>query len=283
MVETIVLQYTVEAAPTSLPTVDIVICTKDRPEKLRSCVSRFKRQIPHQKLIVYEGSLQPDKATLKYLEQFEDVEVRFVPHLLFGAIRKAALACSTADYVAMVDDDIYLCEGWFDGLLMEMEKDPYAIAVSSRLVYVGHPVVQKLSQANQRCSGGSGGAALYDREAVLAVGNFSENIHRGEDMELELRIQGAGLKWKKSQCVYALHPVGSIQEFLGRPNANVVGWNFIMQHSKHKWLFMTQRFASTLIMPFYYLWRTGDLRVSGVWFIFKMKALLSFLSGRYQK
>ena len=288
MTENIIVVFATQKQPTynrqdNLPSVDIVICTKDRPDKLRGCIGRFKRQIPHQRIIVYDGSAHPDRETLAYLKQFSDVEVRFVNGLLFGAVRRLALEESTAEYVAMVDDDIYLSPGWFDGLMMDLESDPQAVAVSSKLVYTGHPIVQKLSQSNLRTSGGSGGAAIYNRHAVIELGNFSSNIHRGEDMELELRIQAAGKRWRKSQQVYALHPVGSVKEFLGRPSANVVGWNYIMAYSKHKWLFMAKRFASTFVMPVYYLWSTGDLRASGVWFIFKLKAMLSFLSGRYQR
>lgn len=262
--------------------VDIVVCTKDRPDKLVGCTPRFKHQIPHESFTVYEGSTHPSKPVIELLEQKENVHFEYVPHELFGAVRKAALERSTADYVAMVDDDIYLSKDWFNGLMAEF-SDADVVAVSSKLVFTGDPIVQKLSYANRRTSGGSGGAAIYNRKAVLDLGNFSGGIHRGEDMELELRINAAGKKWKKSQSVYALHPVGNIKEFLGRPGANVVGWNYIMMYSRYKWLFMAKRFASTFVMPIYYLWQTGDLRASGVWFIFKLKAMFAFLSGRYER
>jgi glycosyltransferase involved in cell wall biosynthesis len=262
--------------------IDIIVCTKDRPDKLLNCVPKFKAQIPHDNFTVYEGSQKPCKQAVEVLEQQEGVTFRYVPKKLFGAVRKDALVNSDADYIAMVDDDIELSAGWFNGLMSEF-NDPSVVAVSSRLVFCGEPISNKLSKANTRTSGGSGGAAIYKRKAIVELGNFNGNIHRGEDMELELRIQGAGKKWLKSQKVTAYHPIRNIQEFLGRPNANVVGWEFILQHSSHKYRFLATRFASIFVMPIYYFWKTGDLRASGVWFIFKMKALLSFLSGRYQK
>lgn len=259
---------------------DIVVCSKDRPENLLSCIPRFSKQIPHSAFYIFCGSLCPNKPILELLEQDYGVKVVYVPKLKFGAVRALAMEHCSSDYVAMVDDDIELSEGWFDGLISEFHN-PNVVAVSSHLVFSGDKITNKLSKANKRTSGGSGGAAIYNRKDILGCGNFNSAIHRGEDMELELRIQMAGKKWLKSQKISAYHPISSVMEFLSRPSSNVVGWNFIMQYSKRKWLFIAKRFASIFIMPIYYLWQTGDLRVSGVWFIFKLKAMLSYLSGRY--
>jgi len=261
--------------------IEVVVCTKDRPEKLEACVPRFKEQIPFDTFTVYEGSKFPSKDVIEKLEPL-GVNFQYVHGKLFGAVRKAALVNSQADYVAMVDDDIFLSKDWFKGLMREF-KDPDVVAVSSRLIYTGHPVLESLYKGNTRTSGGSGGAAIYKRKAIVDLGNFSDEIHRGEDMELELRIQAAGKKWRKSQSVYALHPVESLREFLQRPKANVVGWNYIMRYSQHKWRFIGKRVASTFLMPIYYFWKTGDPRTAAVWFIYKWRALSSFLSGEYER
>lgn len=262
--------------------VEVVVCTKNRPEKLAACVPRFKQQIPFDTFTVYEGSEHPSKQVIEGLEQAHDVNFRYVPDKLFGAVRHDAIANSTADYICMVDDDIYLCDGWFERLMPGF-SDPNVVAVSSHLIYTGPSVVQKIFEGNTRTSGGSGGASIYDRRKVLAVGNFDSGIHRGEDMELELRIHAAGKKWVKNPAVTAKHPIDSIHSLLMRPYANVVGWNFIMRYSKHKWLFMAQRFGSLLIMPVYYALRTHDLRAGAVWFLYKWRALYSFLRGKYQR
>jgi glycosyltransferase involved in cell wall biosynthesis len=257
---------------------DLVVCSKDRPDNLAECIPRFSKQVPHDSFYVFEGSLNPNKTVLNRLEQDYGVKVVYVPGLKFGAVRALIMEHCSSDYVAMVDDDIFLSYNWLNGLLMDFEK-PDVVAISSKLIY-GDGLVRKLSMANLQISGGSGGAALYNRKAVLALGNFNSSIHRGEDMELELRIQRNGKRWLKSQKVYAYHPV-SLMDFLNRPKANVCGWNFIMSYSKHKYWFITKRFASTFVMPVYYFWHTFDLRVAGFWFIYKMKALLYYLSGKY--
>jgi len=258
--------------------IDVCICSKDRSHNLLKCVSMVNKLIPHNKIYVFEGSLKPNWKILDLLKDKFGVKVVLVPYLKFGAVRNLIMTTCKSDFVAMVDDDIRLEKDWFSVLMKELEGTN-VVAVSSKLIFED-PIVSKLSWANKRISGGSGGAAIYDRKAILEIGNFSKDIHRGEDMELELRIQAMGKKWLKSQKTCAYHPT-TVKEFLDRPKANVVGWEFIMKNSKHRTRFMAKRFASTFVMPIYYFWRTLDLRCAGVWFIYKMKSLLYWLSGRY--
>ena len=258
--------------------IDVVVCTKDRSHLLIDCVSMIDRLISHDNIYVFEGSLKPNWKILDLLKDKFGVKVVLVPYLKFGAVRNLIMTTCKNDFVAMVDDDITLSEDWFFTLMNEF-MDERVVAVSSKLIFED-PIISKLSWANKRISGGSGGAAIYDRKAVLAIGNFNKKIHRGEDMELELRIQARGKRWVKSQKTCAYHPT-TVKEFLDRPKADVCGWDFIMRNSKYRVRFMAKRFASTFIMPVYYFWRTLDIRCAGIWFIYKMKGLLYYLSGRY--
>jgi glycosyltransferase involved in cell wall biosynthesis len=234
--------------------------------------------IPSNNIYIFEGSLHPNWTILDKLKNRFNVKVVLVPYLRFGAVRNLIMLTCKSDFVAMVDDDIQLEKDWFKVLMNEF-ADSKVVAVSSKLIF-GDGVVAKLCWANKRTSGGSGGAAIYDRKAILELGNFNEKIHRGEDVELELRILNVGKKWVKSQKTRAYHPL-TILEFLDRPKANVCGWDFIMKNSTCRVKFMLKRFASTFIMPVYYFWGTFDFRCAGLWLIYKMKALLYYLSGRY--
>lgn len=259
--------------------VDVVVCTKDRLDQLLGCIPMIRKLIPYAKIFVFEGSLNPNWRVLDALKDKYDVEIVSVPHLTFGAVRNLVMKTCRSDYVAMVDDDIRLKPDWFEVLMQEF-SDSKVVAVSSKLIFE-NALISKLSWSNKRTSGGSGGAAIYDRKAILEIGNFNEKIHRGEDMELELRIQAAGKLWLKSHKTWAYHPT-TVKEFLDRPKANVIGWDFIMRNSTHRTKFMVKRFASTFIMPVYYFWKTFDPRCAAVWFIYKMKSLLYYLSGMYR-
>lgn len=258
--------------------IDVVVCTKDRSHLLNDCINMIDKLIPYYNLYIFEGSATPNWKILDLLKDKFNIEIIFVPYLKFGAVRNLIMTTCKNDFVTMIDDDIRLEKDWFY-ILMEEFMDERVVAVSSKLIFED-PIISKLSWANKRISGGSGGAAIYDRKAILEIGNFSKDIHRGEDMELELRIQAVGKKWLKSQKTCAYHPI-TIKEFLDRPKANVVGWDFIMRNSKHRFRFMAKRFASTFVMPIYYFWRTLDIRCAGVWFVYKMKSLLYYLSKKY--
>lgn len=258
--------------------VSVVVVTKDRPQNLLNCISMLAKLIPSDNIYVFEGSLNPNWRILDRLKDGFGVKVVWVPHLKLGAVRNLVMRMCESDFVAMVDDDIRLEKDWFTVLMREF-ADPKVVAVSGKLIW-GDGVIAKLCWANKRTSGGSGGAAIYDREAILKLGNFNVNIHRGEDAELELRIWDAGKKWVKNHRTRGYHP-GTLKEFLDRPKANVCGWDFIMKNSTCRVKFMAKRFASTFVMPVYYFWGTLDPRCAGIWFVYKMKALLYYLSGRY--
>jgi len=261
--------------------IDVVICTKNRSHLLEGCISRLSKLIPYNQLYIYEGSEHPNWKVLDKISDEYPTKTVIVPSTMkFGAVRNLAIKTSNADYVAMIDDDIILANKWFTEL-MKAFTDDKVVAVCCSLLFQ-HPIIGKLSIANTRTSGGSGGASIYDRQKVLDVGNFNENIHRGEDMELELRIVASGQKWVRNTKTYAFHPI-TMKEFLSRAKANVVGWDFIMRESKHRTVFIVKRFGSTLVMPIYYFWKTFDLRCAGLWGIYKLQGLLYWLSGRYVK
>ena len=153
------------------------------------------------------------------------------------------------------------------------------VAVSSKIIY-DWSFLKKMCLKNLRGTGESGGASIYDRAVILGLGNFNKNIHVGEDMELKLRVEGAGKRWVRCQNAFAFHPI-TLKQYLDRPRGYAVGWNFIIQYSRNKWRFLLTRAASTFVMPIYYFLQTFDLRILGVYFLYKFKALTIFLSGRY--
>ena len=261
--------------------VDVVVCTKNRASILLDCVKRLSEIIAYNKLYIFDGSDHPSWKILDVIsDEYCGEIINVPPTMKFGAVRNLAMKTSTADYVAMIDDDITLAENWFPEVIKPF-RSPDVVAVCCQLLF-DHPIIGKLSKSNTRDSGGSGGASLYDRQKVLDLGNFNPNIHRGEDMELELRIIANGFRWVRTRSTSALHPI-TTTEFLSRAKANVVGWDFIMKNSNHKTAFVSKRFGSTLVMPVFYFWKTFDLRSVGLWAIYKWQSLLYWLTGKYTK
>lgn len=259
-------------------TIDAAVCTKNRPRKVDSALLRIKDIKGINQIHVFDGS-ENFQNIITRKEKHKNVNIVVIPsEMLLGAIRNFIFTHIKTKYIAMIDDDIILEKGWIEVLMKEFQNSN-VVAVSGKIVYVGG-LLKKIFMANKRTTGGSGGAAIYDREAILNLGNFNKNIHRGEDIELELRIRASGKKWVKSQQIHAFHP-SSLTEFLNRPKANIIGWDFIMKESKQKTSFILERFASTLIMPFYYTFRTLDPRAGGIIFIYKFKSLYYYLTKKY--
>lgn len=255
--------------------VDLVICTKDRDNLLAECVSRYASQLDYNNIIVMDSTADPD---MNMLKKIDGVTWVFTPDVKLGYARNTALKHCSSDYVAMLDDDLLVSDQW-QAQLLPAFYDPDVVAVSSKIIY-GEGFIAKLFHSGLRERGGSGGCAIYNRKAVIELGGFNENIHRGEDTELERRIEKNGKKWIRNQDVLAFHPL-TVKEFLVRPRANVCGWNFIMKHSQSKLKFIAKRFASIWVMPVYYFWRTLDPRILGCYFIYKLTSMLYYLSGRY--
>lgn len=255
------------------PKIDFVICSKDRTDKLLVQIPALNK-LPHNELWIYEGSLKPDLDRLRKLKEKYGVRIILVPYLKFGNVRAKVMEYSTADFVAMVDDDVKLCPNWLE-LLMSEFKDKDVAAASSKIIY-DWKFLKKMCFKNIRGTGESGGAAIYKRDAILALGNFNKKIHVGEDMELKLRVNKLGRKWVRSRHAYALHPI-TLKEYLNRPKGYAIGWKFIMSYNQRKWRFLLTRFGAIFVMPFYYFLQTGDLRVLGVYFLYKLNAMISFL------
>ncbi|MBS1828645.1 MAG: glycosyltransferase [Acidobacteria bacterium] len=135
-----------------------------------------------------------------------------------GAINQAA-AESTAAYVAALNDDAVVSEGWLAALVAAMERDAKAGMCASRVILADRGVLD--SAGMLLCPDGSskqrghlrqpdefgtaeevffpsGSAALYRRELFTETGGFDEDFFLYcEDTDLGLRARWAG--WK---CLY---------------------------------------------------------------------------------
>ena len=242
-------------------------------------MARISNTIPNPNLHIYEGSLKRDWNILDELKDRFNANVVLVYGLKFGAVRNLALKSCKNDYVAMIDDDIVLGCGWFRRVFSRFKEND-VVASQGKIIYGSNgSVVNKLSKASLRDSGGSGGASIYDRKQILSLGNFNKEIHRGEDLELKLRINNSGFKWAQNINAVVYHPISDIKSFLWRAKVDVSGYKFVLKHSKNRTRFFIERLGALLIMPTYYLWRTRDLRCFGVWGLFRFLGLWYFLTN----
>ena len=124
-----------------LPTVDLIVPTRDQPKLLRSCVESIRRKTDYRgyRIVVVDNDCS-DPAALEYLEELrgmgQEVEVlRYPGEFNFAAINNMAAARSEAELIAFVNDDVEVTSpGWLRAMA-ELAIQPRVGAVGAHLLY----------------------------------------------------------------------------------------------------------------------------------------------------
>jgi len=251
---------------------DVVIVTKDRPELLREAVAQVKKLIDFNCVIVVDSSENPDRTLF-------DVKFLSTPNATLGFARQQGLKVAESEYVIFLDDDIKLAEDWYPKMLEFIEgSDDDVLVVNSRIVfgYKSNPIIQKLHSKSNRDEGGSIGISMLKREQVLALGGFNVHVHRGEDLELYMRLRQHGKRWLCQREAVAYHHC-TFKRYIDRAIYDGFGYSIMWKSIDFRLRFVAERFASTWIMPVYYGMLCRDPKVFGVYFLAKIAMLFSFL------
>ena len=178
-------------------------------------------------IVVDNGSTDGSAAHVR--ERFPDVRVvELGRNTGFAGGANAGLRAAAAEFVALVNQDVLLKPDWLERACRALDEAPRAASVATKMLDLGDPsllydtgdILRRDGVCEQRgrferddgrfdasgeVFGACAGAALYRREAVLALGGFEERFFIYlEDADLALRLRLAG--WT---CVYepavALH------------------------------------------------------------------------------
>ncbi len=163
----------------------------------------------------------------------------------FAVAANRGIAVATGEAVALVNTDVELAPDWLERALAALEADDRRAAVATKMVDLADPAVlydagdvlrrDGVCEQRGRLRGDDGrwdvpgevfaacaGAALYRREAVLAVGGFDERFFAYlEDADLGLRLRLAGWRCGWEPRAVARHAGGGSAAELRRP---VSGW-----------------------------------------------------------
>jgi GT2 family glycosyltransferase len=211
--------------------------------------------------------------------------VRVIAHehnLGFAAAANRGLAETTADAVALINTDVVLDPSWLERTEVALVADRRCASVACKMVDMEDPgrvydagdVLRRDGVCEQRgrfgladgrfdepeeIFGACAGAALYRREAVLAVGGFDERLFAYlEDVELALRLGLAG--WRcRYEPVIARHAGGGSSGQLRRPVAAWVERNTLLIVARSfpvRWLGLV---AYRQLGWVWHAWREGHL------------------------
>ena len=211
------------------PSISLVVCTRNRPELLETCLSSLRGLAPGpQEIIVVDND--PDSGlTRPVVDRFPEVSYLQEPRPGLSAARNAGVRNSRGAIVAFTDDDVIVHPGWI-GAIGAAVRDPEVLAVTglvlpaelaTRAQYifqVGEPVfgwqyrpvmfdraffdsTKHLGARVWRL--GAGANMAFRRAAFERVGLFDERLGAGaagcsEDSEMWYRLLAEG-----HRCAYA--------------------------------------------------------------------------------
>jgi O-antigen biosynthesis protein len=213
------------------PSVEIVVCFRDRAELTERCAASVLQRTAYQNLrltLVDNGSEQP--ATFSLIGRLSrDRRVRAVRDerpFNFAALNNAAAETSDADVLLFLNNDTEVLDGdWLEPLLEEALR-PEIGAVAPMLLhgdgtvqhagaalgmhgYAGHPFAGLTPGALTPFGSAAGGTRnwlavtaacmMVQRSKFVAIGGFDEGfVVAGNDVDLCLRLTAAG---HRSLCV----------------------------------------------------------------------------------
>jgi histidinol-phosphate phosphatase family protein len=194
----------------------VVVPTVGRPSltRLLSGLARARGPAPVEVLVVDDrpGEVEP-------LTPEEDITASLHARVLRGfgrgpaAARNLGWRVTTAPWVAFLDDDVELPDGWRDDLLSDLAACAADVAASQGRLHVPlpqgrRPTDWERSTAGLQTARWATADMAYRREALVAVQGFDERFPRAyrEDADLALRVQQAGWRLRVGART-TTHPV----------------------------------------------------------------------------
>lgn len=215
--------------PARLPSLSIVVCTHDRPDKLARCVESLRRLRARRWAAAVELDLlivddaPSTGATRALVAALPDVRYAREPHVGLDFARNRAWREARGEWVAYVDDDVVVDAGWLDGFVEAWIEHPDAVAITGpvlplELATPAQVMFERYGGFGHRfektrfgptrdgdpvypCAPGilgTGCNMALRRDAVRALGGFDEALDTGRplpgggDLDMLYRLVRAG-------------------------------------------------------------------------------------------
>lgn len=182
--------------------VSVVICTRDRPEFLRSALAALLPRLPDgvEVLVVDSASVTTDTLEIATAAGVRAVRSE-VPGLSIA--RNLGIAHTARPIVAFTDDDCEPQQGWIEALLAAFSSDPRVGAVTGVLVSGDDPLPsgiteRRLSDPRDGLDAGHGALMAYTRAALVDAGGFDDVLGAGrwaagaEDLDMFCAVLDTG-------------------------------------------------------------------------------------------
>ena len=272
-----------EPSEAAVPSVSVVICTRNRPEALEKCLSSMRSLSPQPNEIVVVDNDPSSGLTRAVTAAFR--EVRYVPEPRPGlsAARNTGIRNCAGAIIAFTDDDVMVHPGWI-GAIRGVLHDPDVIATTGLILpaelataaqyafqvdawdwgYRALDFDRSFFSSTRRLGVpvwrvGAGANMAFRRKAFERVGFFDERLGAGasgcsEDSELWYRLLAEGYRCRYEPTAVVFHTHRSDWKGLSDQayyymRGHVAALLFQFDHYRH-WGNLYRAF---LALPFYFM------------------------------
>lgn len=221
--------------------IDIILPSSDHGYKhMDLCVRAVERftHNDHRIIVVNNGSRLPE--TRKVLDDIKSrghTVVELAGHVSFSKAINAGLQVSKGEHVCLLNDDVYVIDGWDAQMLLEL-ADPRIGMVGARMPgaaagFMGDPTFADVLPVNALVFA----HVMLRRDVLDKVGVLDSETFDGygsEDFDYSWRVIAAGYKLKVS-AARSLHIGGASMNKLGGDNARMREYERMHQRLISKW------------------------------------------------
>lgn len=190
--------------------ISVIIPVYNDEKNLLDCIKSLQNQSINEKfeiIVVEDGS----KSNLKKeLGKFSNVEYLWKDNGGPASARNLGIRKSQGKYIAFIDSDCIANRDWLESLFNKLKENPHLGGVGGRIVNYNLGCIsntlhliefgeftqntEKLVRTIPSCN------SIYSKRTLLRINLFDEQLHYGEDVDLNWRI----IKHKKKILYYPI-------------------------------------------------------------------------------
>ncbi len=191
--------------------ISVVVCTRDRPEALRTCLESISRSLllPREVVVIDQSSNDGAKLVAAECISNSDLHIRYYQHNGIGhtTARNIGIRMSLGYIIAFTDDDCVVDKSWLQAICTAFEKS-CANCICGQTIAASHherPKSARLSTfrplrprtVRGLCNPlmvGRGNNMAFRRSDLLKIGGFNEKIgvgtsvYAGDDTDIFYRL-----------------------------------------------------------------------------------------------
>ncbi len=216
-----------------LPSVSVVICTRNRASELRNCLDSLRPVAASAEIIVVDNA-PPNDATRTLVNEYPGVRYEMEPRAGLCFARQRGIRRASSEVVAFVDDDAVVDAGWLESLRASFRNSATA-AVTGKVLPVeleteaqeifefryggfGRGFEERDISATRLHPLGAGGAGAganmaFRRELAIELGLFEPHLDSGTPAEsggetyafYRLLVLGHRIRYVPSAIVWHRH------------------------------------------------------------------------------